>query len=106
MHSAAAVSGALIGSLHTWDLLMFNNLPVKWRMTALVAAALTSLVAIAFIAFKGIDRLGVAVNEIGTVRLPSVEGLLVMSEGQTAVKAATLWAALYENDYSAQQQFA
>ena len=44
-------------------------------------------------------------DEIGSVRLPSVEGLLVVSEGQTAVKSATLAAAIYENNYKAQQDF-
>ncbi|GIZ50397.1 hypothetical protein NCCP691_04110 [Noviherbaspirillum aridicola] len=43
--------------------------------------------------------------EIGRVRLPSVDGLLTLSEAQTAVKAANLSTALYENNYNAAKQF-
>jgi methyl-accepting chemotaxis protein len=38
--------------------------------------------------------------------MPSVQGLLMISQGETAVKSATLVAAIYENDKDAQKQFA
>ncbi len=44
-------------------------------------------------------------DEVGLGQLPAVHGLLVISEGQTAVKAANLSVAIYENDYSAQDKF-
>lgn len=85
---------------------MFKDLSIKWKMLTLVAVVLLSLVSVGFIGFKGIGHVGDAMNEVGQVRLPSIQGLLVVSEGQTAIKAATLSAAIYENDYTAQQQFA
>jgi methyl-accepting chemotaxis protein len=74
-------------------------------MLILVSVVLASLAAVGLVGFTGIRELGAAMNDVGVVRLPSVQGLLEISEGQTAVKAATLSAALYENDYSAQDQF-
>jgi hypothetical protein len=56
--------------------------------------------------YRGIAKVGASVNEIGVVRLPSIQGLLVMSEGQTAVAAATLYAGTYSNDFQAQAKFA
>lgn len=84
---------------------MFKNLSVKWRMLTLVVVVLFSLLGVGYFGYDGITRVGNSVNEVGGVRLPSVQGLLQMSEGQTAVKAATLSTALFENDYSAQDDF-
>jgi methyl-accepting chemotaxis protein len=69
-----------------------------------VCALATFLVGLAGI--LGVRYMGESIEEIGDVRLPSVEGLEVMNEGQTAIKAANLSAAIYENDYSAQAKFA
>jgi methyl-accepting chemotaxis protein len=44
-------------------------------------------------------------DEVGQVRLPSVHGLEIINEGQTAVKAANLSISVYENDYAAQDKF-
>jgi methyl-accepting chemotaxis protein len=85
---------------------VFKDISVKWRMMVLAFVVLVSLAAVGLIGFKGISEVGAAMDEVGAVRLPSVKGLLVMSEGQTAVKAASLAAAIYENDDSAHDQFA
>lgn len=85
---------------------MFKDLSIKWKMLTLVAVVLLSLISVGFIGFNGIGRVGGAMTEVGQVRLPSIQGLLTISEGQTAVKAATLSAAIYENNYAAQQEFA
>jgi methyl-accepting chemotaxis protein len=84
---------------------MFKNLPIKWKIRTLVCALLLAMAAIGVSGLLGIQRLGAAIDEIGMNRLPSVEGLLVLSEAQTAVKAATLSTAIYENDYAAQALF-
>ena len=85
---------------------MFKNLSIKWKLATLVAVMLAALAVIGFSGYAGIREVGNAMNEIGTVRLPSVQGLLIVSEGQTAVKLATLEAAIYENDYNAHKEFA
>ena len=84
---------------------MFKNLLIKWKLATLVAALLIALGAIGFSGYSGIREVAHFMDQIGSVRLPSVEGLLVVSEGQTAVKSATLAAAIYENNYKAQQDF-
>ena len=85
---------------------MFKNLSIKWKLATLVAILLVALAAIGGAGYSGIRGLGNAVTEIGKVRLPSIHGLLIASEGQTAVKSATLETAIYENNYKAQRDFA
>ncbi|WGG52724.1 methyl-accepting chemotaxis protein [Rugamonas sp. DEMB1] len=85
---------------------MFNNLLIKWKLASLVAIMMVALAVIGGSGYKGIATVGGAVNEIGVVRLPSIQGLPIMSEGQTAVAAATLTTAIYENDYHSQDKFA
>ncbi len=85
---------------------MFKNLLIKWKLATLVAVMMAALLVVGICGYTGIATVGTAVNEIGVVRLPSIQGLLMMSEGQTAVAAATLTAAIYENNYQAQDKFA
>ncbi|AGX86452.1 HAMP domain-containing methyl-accepting chemotaxis protein [Candidatus Symbiobacter mobilis] len=85
---------------------MFRDLSIRWKLVVLVALMLTALATASFVGYRGIVRVGEAVTEVGVVRLPSVHGLLIISEGQTAVKSATLAAAIYENDYQASKEFA
>jgi methyl-accepting chemotaxis protein len=85
---------------------MFKNLLIKWKLATLVAVMMVALAVVAVSGYLGIARVGGAVNEIGVVRLPSIQGLLMMSEGQTAVASATLYTAVYENDYHSQDKFA
>ncbi|MBG6222904.1 MULTISPECIES: methyl-accepting chemotaxis protein [unclassified Janthinobacterium] len=85
---------------------MFKNLLIKWKLATLVAVMMTALLVVGSCGYAGIGTVGNAVNEIGVVRLPSIQGLMMMSEGQTAVAAATLTAAIYESNYQAQDKFA
>ncbi len=85
---------------------MFKNLLIKWKLAVLVAVMMLALAALGVSGYRGIASVGESVNEIGVVRLPSIYGLLVLSEGQTAVDKATLQTAIYENDYEAQAKFA
>ncbi|MYM87272.1 HAMP domain-containing protein [Rugamonas sp. FT82W] len=84
---------------------MFKNLLIKWKLAVLVAIMMVALLVVGAAGYAGIVKVGGAVNEIGVVRLPSIQGLLMMSEGQTAVASATLYTAVYENDYRSQDKF-
>ena len=49
----------------------------------LAVAVITAILGI--IGYYGVNQGGIAINELGVVRLPSIESMLTMSEGQTAV---------------------
>jgi methyl-accepting chemotaxis protein len=85
---------------------VFKDLSIKWKMLSLLIVVLAALIAVGAIGFSGITQVGAAMDEVGQVRLPSVHGLEMINEGQTAVKAANLSAAIYENEYAAQEKFA
>ena len=84
---------------------MFKNLSIKWKLGVLVGVMLLAMVGLVFLAYSGLKGAGEDIAEIGNNRLPSVQGLLIISEGQTAVKSATLATAIYETDYNAQKEF-
>jgi methyl-accepting chemotaxis protein len=84
---------------------MFKNLLIKWKLALLIGVILVALAALGLTGNAGIRTVGAEMTEIGMVRLPSVQGLLMVSEGQTAAESATLQAAIYENDYGAQKEF-
>ncbi|MET3131419.1 methyl-accepting chemotaxis protein [Oxalobacteraceae bacterium GrIS 1.11] len=86
--------------------MMFKNWAIKWKLAMLVLVMMVALAAVGVSGYVGIVTVGGAVSEIGAVRLPSIQGLLAISEGQTAVAATTLSSAIYENDYHAQDKFA
>ena len=64
---------------------MFKNLLIKWKLATLVAVMMAALLVVGISGYTGIATVGNAVNEIGVVRLPSIQGLMMMNEGQTAV---------------------
>ena len=84
---------------------MFKNLLIKWKLAVLVAIMMVALAVLGMSGFRGIAKVGNSVNDIGVVRLPSIHGLLMLSEAQTAIAKASLEAAIYENDYQAQAKF-
>ena len=49
----------------------------------LVVATVTAVLGI--VGYYGVNQGSIAINELGGVRLPSIESMLVVSEGQTAV---------------------
>ena len=84
---------------------MFKNLSIKWKLGVLVGIMLLAMAGLVFLAYTNLKGAGDDIAEIGNNRLPSVQGLLIVSEGQTAVKSATLATAIYETDYAAQKEF-
>jgi len=76
----------------------FNSLRVKLTLIAVLSTL--ALLIVSAVGFVGIRSGQHDINEIGKVRLPSVLGLEIINEAQTAVKAATLTAAVYENDFT------
>ncbi len=83
-----------------------NNLSLKARLFLLVGAAILALVTVAGAGMTAARSGAAAVHEIGDVRLPSVLGLEILNEAQTAIRATTLSTAIWENDYQAQSKFA
>lgn len=84
---------------------MISNMTVKAKLIVLLATAILSALLITATAFYGLGQLATAMTETGEVRLPSVQGLLEMEEGQTSVRASNLWTLTWENNYEAQERF-
>jgi methyl-accepting chemotaxis protein len=85
---------------------MFKNLSVRWKLATLVVLMLIALAVLSIAGYAGIREVGASLNEVGVVRMPSIQGLMMISEGRTEVKAVTMETAIYENDYNAQKKFA
>jgi methyl-accepting chemotaxis protein len=66
---------------------MFANLTVRTKIAALLAFAVAALLLVMAIAIMGLKREGEMLAEIGGNRLPSVQALLEISEGQTAIRS-------------------
>ncbi len=69
---------------------MFKNLSLAKKLLASFLGIAAITVVVGIIGYFGISQGEKAIHEIGDVRLPSVESLLVMSEAQTAIRAAEL----------------
>ena len=83
---------------------MLKNLNVTRKLGLLVAIMLAAMIAFGWSAHIGLQRVSAAGAEVGHVRLPSIHGLLAVSEGQTAVKGYDMSVALYQNDPDARPQ--
>ena len=61
----------------------------QWTIGKILITSFLGLAAVVMVlgivGYYGIDNEGKAINELGAVRLPSVESMLIVSEGQTAV---------------------
>jgi methyl-accepting chemotaxis protein len=66
---------------------MFANLTVKTKIAALLAVAVAALLLVMVIAILGLKKEGEMLLEIGRNRLPSVQGLMMVNEGQTAIRS-------------------
>ena len=84
---------------------MISNMTVKAKLVLLLVVAIASSILIALAAESGLRETSAPIQEIGGVRLPSVLGLEIVNEGQTAVRSANRWALTWENDYQAQDKF-
>ncbi|MGE5468402.1 MAG: methyl-accepting chemotaxis protein, partial [Ignavibacteria bacterium] len=78
---------------------------IKAKLVTLIAAALLALCALGGTAFYGMSAMKGSIDEIGTNRLPSVVGLFEMEAAAIEVRMTILSAAVYENDYKAQDRF-
>ncbi|PHM18558.1 MAG: hypothetical protein CJD30_01170 [Sulfuricurvum sp. PD_MW2] len=83
-----------------------NNMAVKTKLMLLTIITLASLLAVSLSGNYGINACGDALIEVSETRLPSVLGLEIINEGQTAIKANSLETPIYELNYNANKQFA
>ena len=78
---------------------------IKSKLILLIAVAVIGILATSGTGSKGIHSCSDALYEVSDVRLPSVLGLEIVNEGQTAVRAHNLETAIWENDYNAKSNF-
>ncbi len=79
---------------------------IKSKLILLLGVSLAGLLLTSFTGGHGITSCGNALTEVSEVRLPSILGLEIVNEGQTAIKANILEVPIYENDYTSQKEFA
>ncbi|WP_426101046.1 methyl-accepting chemotaxis protein [Massilia sp. TSP1-1-2] len=84
---------------------MFNNLPIKFKLLTLLGIMLLAMTIVGLMGNAGIGKVSDALEKVGTVRLPSIDGLLTLSEAQTAVKAATLATLALQGQLDAAKEF-
>ncbi|HEX5355836.1 MAG TPA: methyl-accepting chemotaxis protein [Aquabacterium sp.] len=83
-----------------------NNLSLKAKLVGLLTVALLALALVGAVGWSGLVKTAGSLSEVGKVRLPSVLGLEMINEAQTAITAANRLVAFYENDTQAQTRFA
>jgi methyl-accepting chemotaxis protein len=66
---------------------MIKNLTVKAKLIALLVVAILALALVALLGIRGLNKDGEMLHEIGGNRLPSIVGLMTISEGQTALRS-------------------
>ncbi len=82
-----------------------NAFSVKAKLGLLILIAVAALIGTGLAGWLGIRGTTTSMKEIGEVRLPSVLGLQIVNEAQTAIRSANRLAAFYENDYKASDKF-
>jgi methyl-accepting chemotaxis protein len=65
----------------------FNNLKIRTKLLTGFGAVLIVLMTIGLIAYHGLNTVGTQLDGIATNRLPAIDALLVIKEGQTTIKA-------------------
>ncbi|MFT3859159.1 MAG: methyl-accepting chemotaxis protein [Aquabacterium sp.] len=83
-----------------------NQLSLKAKLIALVAIALLALGLVGAVGWAGLVNTAESLNEVGKVRMPSVLGLQIVNEGQTAISAVNGEVAFHENEQNARESFA
>jgi methyl-accepting chemotaxis protein len=68
---------------------MLSTLQVRTKILILLAVAVLALVTIVGVAFTGLKTQGEMLAQIGRNRMPSVQALQAISEGQTALRSAS-----------------
>ena len=67
---------------------MFENLTVRTKIVTLLLVAVLALVVVMLISFAGLTKQSEMLAEIGKNRMPSIVGLQMINEGQTAIRSA------------------
>jgi methyl-accepting chemotaxis protein len=67
---------------------MFSDVKVRTKILMLLAVAVAALAAVVVLAFSGLKAQGDMLAELGRNRMPSVQSLQAVSEGQTAIRSA------------------
>ncbi|WP_445233996.1 methyl-accepting chemotaxis protein [Duganella rhizosphaerae] len=67
---------------------MFSSVTVRTKILTLIAVAVLALLLIMVIAFQGLKKESDMLAEIGKNRLPSVQALMTINEGKTAIRSA------------------
>ena len=67
---------------------MFTNLSLKKKITALLFVGVLATLIVLVIALIGLRADGEKLDDVGRNRLPSVEGLQMINEAQTAIRSA------------------
>ncbi|RIZ65622.1 MAG: methyl-accepting chemotaxis protein [Methylococcales bacterium] len=83
-----------------------NNLSIRLKLIMLVLFLSIALVVVGLVGNYGIQKTSESIDQIGNTRLPSIVGLSIINEGQTAIRLASRDMLLYQNDYNAQAKFA
>jgi methyl-accepting chemotaxis protein len=83
-----------------------KNLTLKAKLFTLMAVAVIALIVVGAVGWIGIENTAEDLIEVGKVRMPSVLGLEIVNEGQTAARSNNRFVAFFENDYKAQGKFA
>jgi methyl-accepting chemotaxis protein len=84
---------------------IMNNWTLKAKLIGLLAVALVALALVGAAGWVGLENTGAALAEVGKIRMPSVLGLEIINEAQTAARSNNRKASQYENDYKAQALF-
>src|SRR5471032_598212 len=80
---------------------MFSSITVRTKILALIAVAVLALLLVMVIAFQGLKKESEMLAEIGKNRMPSVQALMTINEGKTAIRSANRGAdtiAMYPED--------
>jgi len=83
-----------------------KNLSIKIKLILLVLFSSIALAIVGLVGNYGIGQASDSLNQLTNNRLPSVIGLGIINEGQTAIRLANRDTLFYQNDYNAQEKFA
>ncbi|WP_198119196.1 methyl-accepting chemotaxis protein [Massilia rhizosphaerae] len=78
---------------------------LQTKMSILIGTSLLALLVVGLFGIRSILNMTDDIDEIGVTRLPSVLGLEIVNEGQTAIKAANLTALTYETGAQSSSKF-
>jgi len=82
-----------------------KNMTVRLKLTILLLVAIFGLGVVGVGGWLGLSRVTAATKEIGDNRMPSILGLEMLKNAQTAVRSNERQVSFYENDYENQQNF-